>query len=1146
MSQVEERRSESTPTASPANHAGVASDDSRIIRALQEYQAALRAGHKPSRSEFQARYRDVADALGECLDGLDFVHVVAPQLSDPGFAPCAGSEISPEAPLGDFRIVREIGRGGMGVVYEAVQISLGRRVALKVLPFAAAMDAKQLQRFKNEAQAAAHLHHTNIVPVFGVGCERGVHYYAMQFIEGQTLAAIIQELRQTDQRRMTNDERMTNVQGADAHTRSRHSTLGLLSSLGIRHPSFYRAVANLGLQAAEALEHAHELGVVHRDIKPANLLVDVRGNLWITDFGLAHCQSQVGLTMSGDLVGTLRYMSPEQALAKRLLIDHRTDIYSLGVTLYELLTLEPAFNGSDREELLRQIAFEEPQMPQKRNKAIPHELETIVLKAIQKSPEARYASAQELADDLRRFLEDRPIQAKRPTLVQRAAKWARRHKTVVRAAAVVLGLAILAVAVSTLLIERAQQRTQQEERMREVVLPTLRRLIRQKDYAAAFELAEKAEQAIAADPTLAELRPDFTSIWTVTTEPPDADVYAKPYERPQEDWQYLGRSPLNQVRLPRGFFRWRFTKDGFTSVEGFRDPVDGQIQFRLDRVGVIPPGMVRVSGNAYRANLYSLADLNGLDLEDYWIDRCEVTNRQFKDFIDRGGYRERKYWKHFHDHQTALAVSYASTAGLLASSLGRGALLTASALFPGKTDQMVLSWEEAMKKFLDQTGKPGPFTWRSGTYPTGEGDYPVRGVCWYEAAAYAEYARKSLPTVVHWVRASGQQHAADIAPLSNFGRAGPAPADTCHGLGPFGTLDMAGNVREWCWNRNKGNSRFILEGAWNEPAYVFSYWDTASSLDRSPANGFRCVRYMSEKLPPAAFEDMLLAGHRDYEKEKPVSDEVFQVCKSFYAYDRAAPLNARTESVEPSDDTIHETVSFEAAYNKERVMAHLYLPRRGTQPYQTVVYFPGNVYVSNTAYPRENPPSDIAFLVRSGRAVLWPVYKGTYQRWDPESPLTLRPISSIVRRSWRIRWYQDFARSVDYLQERRDIIDIEKLAYFGRSWGAEMGLTNLALDDRFKVAVLTFGGLPVAMIPLPEFDALNFAPRVHIPVLMINSRDDPILPLETSQKPMFELLGTPQKDKRHDLYDGPTHGVAVDRFKNKMLNWLDRYLGKVR
>jgi tetratricopeptide (TPR) repeat protein len=367
------------------------------------------------------------------------------------------------SPLGDFRLLCEIGRGGMGVVYEAEQLSLGRRVALKVLPFASTLDAKQLQRFKNEAQAAAHLHHTNIVPVFATGCERGVHYYAMQFIEGQSLANAIAELRANVEERMTNDNSMTDAESrktepyvplCEAATEVRHSTIGLLSSSGIRDSSFFRNVAQLGIQAAEALDHAHQLGIIHRDIKPANLLIEGEPGtagtgvrLWITDFGLAHMQSQTGLTMTGDLVGTLRYMSPEQALAKRVVVDHRTDIYSLGVTLYELLTLEHAFDGADREELLRQIAFEEPKTPRRINKSIPAELETIVLKAMEKNPAERFASAQELADDLERFLKDEPIWAKRPTVAQRARKWARRHKAVTRALALVLFVVVLAVIV---------------------------------------------------------------------------------------------------------------------------------------------------------------------------------------------------------------------------------------------------------------------------------------------------------------------------------------------------------------------------------------------------------------------------------------------------------------------------------------------------------------------------------------------------------------------------------------------------------------------------------------------------------------------------------------------------------------------------
>jgi WD40 repeat protein/serine/threonine protein kinase len=388
----------------------------------------------------------------------------------------------------------------MGVVYEAEQISLGRRVALKVLPFAAALDARQLQRFKNEAQAAAHLQHPNIVPVHYVGCERGVHFYAMQFIEGQTLAALIQGLRELagpgssagaagsmagelasgrwvpaqrngDLPRTTPYGPLPEPPGAPPAAPPTPPVAVRTTERSTRSPAFFRTVAHLGVQAAEALEHAHQLGIIHRDIKPANLLVDASGRLWVTDFGLAHCHSQAGLTMTGDLLGTLRYMSPEQALAQRVPVDARTDVYSLGVTLYEVLALEPAYNGRGREELLRQIAFEEPRPPRRLNKAMPAELETIVLKAMAKNPEERYATAQELGDDLKRFLEDKPIRARRPSLRQRAARWARRHKAVVRAALVVAAVAVVAPAVSTALIwqknQELQQSLEREQELRE-------------------------------------------------------------------------------------------------------------------------------------------------------------------------------------------------------------------------------------------------------------------------------------------------------------------------------------------------------------------------------------------------------------------------------------------------------------------------------------------------------------------------------------------------------------------------------------------------------------------------------------------------------------------------------------------------------
>jgi serine/threonine protein kinase/WD40 repeat protein len=469
--------------------------NSVLAEIVEEVTNKFHAGEAVDVEEYSRAHPELAEQLRQLLPAL---HV----LTD--LKRCAGSgdAVVPSVPvpvftaergeLGDFRILREIGRGGMGIVYEAEQISLNRRVALKVLPFAAALDPKQLQRFKNEAQAAAQLHHTNIVPVYGVGCERGVHYYAMQFIDGQTMAALIRELRQ--------------LAGLEAAGSSAAATSALANELLSGHwapvkrtagkeacpaedatgpyhpttpapldatpptepastqpsstsPAFFRTVAHLGVQAAEALEHAHSKGIIHRDIKPANLLIDASGNLWITDFGLARMLSEAGLTMTGDLLGTLRYMSPEQALAKRVPVDQRTDIYSLGVTLYELLALRPAYDGRDRQELMQQIAFEEPRPPRRWNKAIPVELETIVRKAIGKNAAERYGTAQELADDLRRFLDDKPIRAKKPTLLDWTRKWARRHPGIVGTGIAGLLVAVGILAVSTVLILAEYRRT---------------------------------------------------------------------------------------------------------------------------------------------------------------------------------------------------------------------------------------------------------------------------------------------------------------------------------------------------------------------------------------------------------------------------------------------------------------------------------------------------------------------------------------------------------------------------------------------------------------------------------------------------------------------------------------------------------------
>ncbi len=461
--------------------AGCSPDDGRVIAALEAYLEGQRAGRPWSRDEFLARYADIADVLGQCLMAVEFIHTAAAQL-DGSHVFSTGeptSSLRHPAQLGDYRILREIGRGGMGVVYEAEQVSLGRRVALKVLPFAAAIDPKQRQRFQIEAHAAAQLHHPHIVSIFNVGCEQGIHYYAMQFIDGRSLAALLHELRHgnEDPARekpafavadlgpvLAGPERHAPADTETTSIQSPGDTPPLDSPVMTPTPirstpqggTFCRHVARLGVEAADALDHAHGLGILHRDIKPANLMIDPHGALWITDFGLARVPSDLSLTRTGDIIGTLRYMSPEQALARRGVVDQRTDIYSLGVTLYELLTLQPAFDGRDHQELLRQIALDEPIPPRKLNPAVPRDLETIVLKAMAKDPSSRYATAQELSADLRRFMDDQPVLARRPGVLERTFRRARRHKELVASAT---AICLLALTISTAAIWTQARKT---------------------------------------------------------------------------------------------------------------------------------------------------------------------------------------------------------------------------------------------------------------------------------------------------------------------------------------------------------------------------------------------------------------------------------------------------------------------------------------------------------------------------------------------------------------------------------------------------------------------------------------------------------------------------------------------------------------
>ena len=494
------------------------SADDRLAPLIDEFVERYRSGERPSLTEFVQRCPDLEEEIRDLFPALASIEQVAPQLAD-GEGPVSASLPIPER-LGEFRILREISRGGMGIVYAAVQESLNRQVALKVLPQFALLDSSHRQRFQREARLAARLHHTNIVPVFGVGEQDGICFFAMQYIEGRSLDEVVRELCRLRKSTASITEpldaiagRLTEVLtrapdgGAESELESqsvgiRESDLGnsndvekLVSQSGadeqsglgvsddseadlkheecsvepVSHRSdlsvsgsdagFYRNVATLGLHVAEALAYAHRHGVIHRDIKPGNLLLDTSGTIWVADFGLARTGEDT-LTQTGDIVGTLRYMAPERFNGRA---DPRADLYSLGVTLYELLTLQSAFDASDRVRLIRQVTQESPPAPRRIDPRIPRDLETIILKAIEKSPDVRYQSASDLAEDLRRFLAARPIVARRATIAERMLLWFRRNPVVAGLLAVVAVLTVvLAVGstVSALRLSEEQQRTQ--------------------------------------------------------------------------------------------------------------------------------------------------------------------------------------------------------------------------------------------------------------------------------------------------------------------------------------------------------------------------------------------------------------------------------------------------------------------------------------------------------------------------------------------------------------------------------------------------------------------------------------------------------------------------------------------------------------
>ncbi len=989
--------------------------------------------------------------------------------------------LAPGTKLGPHEILSPLGAGGMGEVYRARDTRLSREVAVKVLPSHLSTNVEMRARFVREASAIAALKHPSIVTVHSIEEVAGVHFMVMELVEGRTLAHVISD-----------------------------GDMPLARLLEVAEP------------LADGVAAAHAKGIVHRDLKPANILVDANGRVKILDFGLAKLSERPILesdqtigsdsrTRDGQILGTVAYMSPEQA--EGLPVDHRSDIFSLGIVLYEMATGKNPFQRPTTVTTLSAILKDTPPAISEL-RPLPPALDHIVSRCLAKSPDARYPSAAELRDDLRAL--QTSVTAERFATPKPATLLAtiRKPHIAVPVAAVLL----TAVAVSAWSFHRSSK----TRWARQEALPELERLLDATPWTGgvglweAFELGTEAERYLPDDPVLHELRERYAAPMTIHTEPAGARVHARPYAASDSAWSFVGETPIDTLPFVRGSFVIRIEKNGYVPVHdvfwnGFYDQENSV--YELKRPDQVPRGMVwaparaprvRSDGATEGVHLPGIEHLEPQELGGFFVDRYEVTNRDYKTFVDGGAYGDPTFWTQ-----------------------------------PFVENGKAVEWKEAVARFVDTTQRPGPAGWEVGDYPEGTDHHPVTGISWYEAAAFAEFAGKQLPTVYHWDRVALTWASGDIVPLSNLTTDRPANTGTTRGMNRYGAYDLAGNAREWCVNATSLGDRFILGGGWNDPPYAFNDAYAQSPWDRSETNGFRCIRYAGTGVDRAALEDTIAVPFRDFMNEPPVSEETFALYLNQFRYDMT-PLDAVIEEKRETDGYIREKIVFDAAYGGERMTAYLFLPKKGKPPYQTVVYFPGSGSIHTRSSPDLEPGAN-AFILKSGRAFVWPVLKSTYERGDDQT--SDYPDESSRYKDHVVMWTKDIMRTIDYLETRVEI-DASRLAFLGVSWGAAQGPIVLAVEPRLKVGIVVVAGL-LFQPSQPEADPIHYVRRTRVPVLMLNGKYDFFFPYETSQVPFYELLGTPKEHKKMVVHEVGHAVPATDRARES-LAWLDKYLGPVR
>jgi serine/threonine protein kinase/formylglycine-generating enzyme required for sulfatase activity len=975
--------------------------------------------------------------------------------------------------LSHYRIVSLIGSGGMGRVYLAEDQKLGRRIALKLV--ASRWKGEGHARFLREAQLAAAIDHPNVCAIYDVDEASDKCFIAMQYVQGQTLEQLI------DGRPLAVD-----------------------------------TVLAIALQVADALSAAHRRGIVHRDIKSRNIMVTSAGQAIVLDFGLAKlfAPNSPDAALVDGMVGTPAFMSPEQARGKE--VDCRSDIFSFGAVLYHMATGTTPFGGASSTEVMRSLAAEPHTPARSRNSKIPRKLADVIDRALCKAPQDRYQSVEDMASELRSIQSQLSL-VKHPASV-RARK---QHRTIATVVAASLLMAFGWIAWQSANVSWARKQ-----------VPVIANLARTGQSLDAYDLAVRVRKYVPDDRALNRIMIAISDSLTVTSEPAGARVYLKRFtpgptgESPS--LKLVDTTPISNLEVARGSYVVRVEKKGyepfqrtwFNAVSGSPElPIQPLPSIQIDTVltpaGKAPDGMVLVPGREYRLAMWVQRPSDDkVKLDDYFIDKFEVSNRQFKEFVDAGGYQNPSFWTH-----------------------------------PIVKDGRTIPREEAMRELVDRTSKPGPRHWSGGTYPKGKADHPVTNITWYEAAAYAAFRGKSLPTIFQWEMAARHgassnslgvtmpwgMHNESTAGRANFASSGTIPVGSLEfGMSPFGCYDMAGNVAEWCLNETEQG--FIARGgSWASREYEFATYGPYPRFFQSDYLGFRCV------LNAAGATGDQGAMWIDLDDEVPQLNPApeAEVKKFFahYEYDRE-PLNAQVEVAE-TDEWRRERIAYHGA-DGERALAYLYLPKHFPAPHQLIHLFPaGDVHGRFRTVP-ESIEADYASFIRSGRAV-FAVVLGGYLEREQELPAWSARLdeTSIEYVDAHASTIIDMRRGLDYL-ETRDDVDSDGIAFLGASFAGPM-MVLPAIESRYDAVILANAGIQ-NVVEHPAASAVNFAPLIKPPKLHVRGRYDECLPLTSAAEPLFSLLtGT---KKKFD-YDGG-HRPDPEDLARVVNAWLDETLGPVK